>query len=231
MLKLDVQKRDPVTSLYTLRDAGKMPAVFYNKKGQSTPISVTQKDFIKVWKKAGESSVVSLVGDGIVVESLIQDVDLDPVTDVPRHADFYVFEKGQKMKVKIPLEFVGASPAVKDLAGILVKVLYEVEVEAEPKNLPHKLEVDISALVALDSQVTAKDIKLPAGVTLEINPDEVVASITVAKEEVEEVPVDLSAIEVTDQKGKEVKEGEEGAAPAEGGEKAEAPKKEAPAKK
>jgi large subunit ribosomal protein L25 len=184
-------------------------------------------EFLKVWKKAGETAVVVLKTKEGPLESLIYAVDRNPVTGAPRHADFYVFEKGQKIKVKIPLEFTGSAPAVKDLGGVLVKVLREVEIEAAPKDLPQVLIVDISKLSAFDSQSLAKDIILPAGVTLITHAEEVVASVYEPKEEVVEVapPIDLSQIEV-EKKGKKEEEGAEGAAPAE---TAKAPEK-APAK-
>jgi len=215
---LEVIPREAKEKLNVLRAKGSIPAVYYGRKQASTPVSVSAVEFSKVLKKAGESTVVTLKTKEGPLDSLIYDVDVDPVTGVPRHADFYVFEKGQKIKVKIPLEFSGVSPAVKDLGAVLVKVLREVEVEATPKDLPHVLHIDISSLVAFDSQILAKDIKLQTGVTLATKPDEVVASVYEPKEEVvEEVPVDLSAIEV-EKKGKEPKEGEEGAeaAPAAG---------------
>ena len=90
MITLNIEKRDKSEDLAKLRKEGKMPAVFYGKKTESTPISVVQKDFIKVWKTAGESDVVTLKGDKNV-DVLIHDVDFDPVTDTPLHVDFYVF--------------------------------------------------------------------------------------------------------------------------------------------
>jgi large subunit ribosomal protein L25 len=188
-----------------------MPAVFYGKKEESTPVSVSFAEFEKVWKKAGETAVVTLQTEKGDVEALIHEVDLDPVTETPRHADFYVFEKGHKIKVNIPLEFVGVAPAVKDLGGILIKVLHEVEIEAMPKDLPQKLDVDVSSLATFENQILAQDIKLPAGVTLVEDATEVVALVSMPKEEKEEVPVDLSAIEV-EKKGKKEEEGAEGAA-------------------
>ena len=222
MLTLKVEKRDPKASLSTIRKAGKMPAVFYGKKEASTPIMLSYAIFEKTLKEAGESTILHLEGDGIDVDVLIHEVDLNPVTDKPRHADFYAIEKGKKLEIKIPLEFIGVAPAVKDLGGILVKVMHEIEISALPKDLPQKLEVDISSLVAFDSVLTAKDIKLPEGVELKVKLEDIIASIYEPKEEVAEVaPVDLSSIEVA-KKGKEAKEGE---APAEGAEPA--PKKEA----
>ena len=197
-----------------------MPAVFYGPKDPSTPIKVVLADFKKAWKTAGESTVVVLEGDGIDADVLIHQVDLHPVTDVAVHADFYAIEKGKKLTVDVPLVFVGVSAAVKDLGAVMVKVAHEIEIEALPKDLPHTLEVDISGLVAFDSVLTAADIKLPAGVTLKVKPEEVIASVYEPKEEVEAAPVDLTAIEV-EKKGKEAKEGEEGAEPAAAPEKAE----------
>jgi large subunit ribosomal protein L25 len=208
MINLTAEKREITAKLSDLRGKGFIPAVFYGHKQPSTSIFVKEIDFSKVWKQAGESSVIHLTGKDIDHEVLIQDIDLDPVTDNVRHADFYVIEKGKKVKVKIPLEFTGVAPAVKDLGGILVKVLHELEIEAMPKDLPHDLKVDISSLATFEDRIIAKDIVLPLGVTLLSKPDEVVASIAQVVEEIEEVAsVDLTAIEV-EKKGKEVKEGE-----------------------
>lgn len=212
MISLTVTKRDPNTSVNMLRKEGKMPAVFYGKKDASTPITISSVDFMRAFRQAGESTVVTLVGEGIKADALIHDVQYDPVRDTPIHADFYTFEKGQKVKVNVPVEFVGISEAVKSLGGTLVKVLHEVEVEAEPANLPHEITVDISALVNLDSQILVKDIKLPAGVTLVSEPEEVVASVSEAMKEPEEpVNTDISTIEV-EKKGKVEEEGAEAAA-------------------
>ncbi len=128
------------------------------------------------------------------------------------HADFYVFEKGKKIKVGVPLEFTGVAPAIKELGGSLIKVLHTIEIEALPKDLPHKINVDISALVDFKTSIKASDLKLPEGVALAVNGDDIIASAAEAKEEIEEVaaPIDLTTIEVA-KKGKEAKEGAEGA--------------------
>lgn len=208
MITLTVERRDNKTRVDNLREEGRMPAVFYGPKEKSTPISVSMTDFIKVYKKAGESSVIILKDGTHEHEALIHEMDVHPVTGTPRHADFYVIEKGKKVKVNIPLIFEGVSPAVKDKGAILIKVARELEVEAAPKDLPHELKIDISSLVEFSSTITAKDIKLPEGVTLVSGADEILASVAEAKEEVEEVkPIDMSTIEVT-KKGKEAKEGE-----------------------
>ena len=211
MITLAIEKRDVKIDVQSLREAGKMPADFYGPKEKSTSVMVSTVEFIKVYKKAGESSVIILKDGEEEHEALIHDIDVHPLTGAPRHADFYVIEKGKKVKVHVPLTFIGISPAVKEKGAILVKVLRELEIEAAPKDLPHELTVDISSLVEFSSTILAKDIAIPAGVTLIALPEEVVASVAEAKEEVEEVtPIDMSTIEVA-KKGKEAKEGEEGA--------------------
>ncbi len=209
MLTLKAEIRDKAAKPDTIRKTGKIPAVFYGKKQTSTPISISLTDFKKVWEKAGESTVITIETPEDSVESLIHDVDLDPITGAPRHADFYVFEKGHKVQVEVPLEFTGISPAVKDLGGSFVKVLHALKIEAMPKDLPHNVEVDISSLIDFHSQILAKDIALSAGVTLLENPEEVVALVSAPREEKEEeaAPIDLSAIEVAEKGKKETEEG------------------------
>ena len=76
-----------------------MAGTFSHSESVSTQSSSI--DFKKALKTAGESTVVSLEGAGIEVDVLIHDMDLDPVTDVPIHADFYAIEKGKKLSVDV----------------------------------------------------------------------------------------------------------------------------------
>lgn len=204
MLTLKAEIRDPKTKLDEIRKAGKIPAVFYGKKEASTPISVSQVDFLKVWREAGESTVVTLETPEGSKDSLIHDIDLDPISSAPRHADFYVFDKTHKLEVELPIEFVGVAPAVKELGGSLVKVMHDLKIKALAKDLPHNIEVDISPLATFDDQILAGQLKLPQGVELDIDADEVVALVSPPREEKEEetAPIDLSQIEV-EKKGKE----------------------------
>ena len=206
MPSLKVSKRD-AGSPRALRRAGQLPAVVYGAHQASTPIALDARAFDKVFAEAGESAIVSLEGLGASLPTLIHEVDLDPVSHRPRHVDFYAVTKGEKVEVAVPIEFVGESPAVKAGAN-LVKVLHELTVEADPMSLPHEITIDISSLTEVGQQVHAGDLKLPAGVTLVIEPEEVVALIQEVEEEAAEeaAPADLSTIEV-EGKGKEAEEG------------------------
>jgi large subunit ribosomal protein L25 len=211
---LQVEKRsEGGATAAVLRREGKVPGVVYGAHHEATPIVISLIEFKKALAAAGEATVVSLAGLGEAVPTLIHEVDLDPLTSAPRHVDFYAITKGEKVQVHVPIEFVGESAAVKAGAN-LVKVLHEIEVEADPMQLPHDLKVDISALAALNDQIHVKDVKLPEGVTLVTSEDEVIViAQEVAQEREEEVAADISEVEI-EKKGKE--EGaEEGAAEAE----------------
>ncbi len=214
-LELTATKRTEMgNALAALRATGAMPAVIYGPKQEPVSITVDRRDFEKVFKKAGESTVVTITVDGKAIPTLIHDVDHEPVTNAVRHADFYAIVKGQKVEVEVPLVFVGESAAVKAGAN-LVKTLHEIEVEADPMNLPHELSVDISLLAAIGDQVTAGQITLPSGVTLVTDAEEIVAIAAAANEEVLDEPVaavDMSAIETSVEKGKKEEEGEAEAA-------------------
>lgn len=204
MSKLNVSAREKVgKSSEALAQEGLMPAVVYGKKHEATSISLVVADFAKILRDEGESVVLDLTGLGAPVQVLIQDVDYDPITSQPRHADFLAIEKGSKVEVAVPLSFVGESLAVK-LGANLVKVLHELTVEAAPADLPHEIEVDISVLASVGDQIHAKEVVLPRGVALITDPEEVVAltqEVEVEEETTTEAP-DMASIEV-EKKGKD----------------------------
>lgn len=181
---------------------GYIPAVYYGAQAKSTPIFVDSILFNKVLTGAGESSSITLVTEHGKESVMIQDVQRHPVKGNVIHADFYVLEKGQRVHVKVPLIFIGESAAVK-AGGVLVKVMHELSLEADPSKLPHDIEVNLELLATPTDVIHVSDITLPVGSTLyHVHDTDIVASITEQHEE-EEAPVaaDLSAIEV-EKKGK-----------------------------
>lgn len=219
MLELAIKQREASVSTETLREQGAMPAVLYGPKEDATPITVDQRTFERLFKEAGETTLVKLKGVGDDKDTLIHDVQFHPVTDTPLHADFYVLEKGKKVTLNIPLEFVGVAPAEK-LGHIVTKVLHEVEIEVAPHEIPQHLEVDISKLENVGDHITATELKLPTSAELKTSAEEILVSITAF---VEEKPLETE-VKLAEVEG-EVKEGEEaaaeGAAPAAEGEKKE----------
>ena len=101
MPTLKATERDLAIKLDTLRKEGNVPAVFYGKKHDATPISISSADFKKVWKEVGETSTVLLATSGGTVNVMVYDVQVNPVKDEFLHVDFYVVEKGQKVEVEV----------------------------------------------------------------------------------------------------------------------------------
>ncbi len=210
-LILNITKRD-LTKKFPKPDkiesqVESLRGIFYGKNDETTPISIPYADFKKVWKEAGGSSLIILKGIGEDKEVIIQEIDFDPVTDRVRHVDFYVIERGKVMEADVLLEFIGEAPAVKELGGVLMKTLRELKIEVLPKDLPKKIEVDVSSLKDFESRILVSDLALPESAKILGDLDEVVALVAEAKEEVEEKVVsDIADIEI-EKKGKTEEEG------------------------
>lgn len=200
---LNVAFRDNKDKVESLRSSGLVPAVVYGKGQESKSIVVNSKDLEKAFEKAGESGVVVLKTPNENLNTLIHDYSLDPIKNTIIHADFLIIDMKKEVIVNLPIEFINESPAEKQGLGILTKVMHELEIKGLPKDLPHNITVDISNLFNLGDQIHAKDIKMPSNITLITNANDVVVAVTAIKEEKEEVvPVDLSSIEISEERGK-----------------------------
>ena len=220
-ITLSVEKRDPKQNADRVRGEGKVPGVYYGRSEETTSIAIDRGVFERTWHEAGESTIITIDdGGGDTVDTLIHDVQRDPVTGAPIHVDFFAFERGKPIEVSIPLEFVGEAPAVKELGGILVKVTHELPISALPKNLPQTIEIDVSGLQDENSQIAAGDIELPAEVTLAEDPESVIAAIEIPTEEPEEEEEEMSIedIEVEGEKKEEDESDEAGEGESESGE-------------
>jgi len=213
MLTLEVKERGK-ESADDLRKEGAVPAVFYGPKEKSTAVAIDARKLEHVWKEAGETTIITLKGVGEDKDTLIHDAQFHPVTGKLLHADFYVLEKGKKIKIKVPLEFTGAAPAEKQ-GHIIVKALHEVEIEVEPRELPHHLSVDLTALTDLGTHITASQIPLPSSAALITHAEEIVASVTAFVEEKEEItpPPETEILTAKPEEGAEGATAETPAAP------------------
>ncbi|OGF62873.1 hypothetical protein A2662_00330 [Candidatus Giovannonibacteria bacterium RIFCSPHIGHO2_01_FULL_45_33] len=211
MQSIVAEKRDILgKKTANLRKKGLLPAVVYGKGSASENISVKEGEFMKLWRSAGEATIVSLEVGKEKKNVLIHDVAVDPLKDKPTHVDFYIVDMSKTLKVDVQLEFVGESEAVKN-GGILVKVHHELEIEALPKDLPHSIIVDISSLKVFEDKITVGNLKIPHGVKVIKSPEETVVLVEPPRAEeavatVETAP-DLANIERVEKKAKE--EGEE----------------------
>lgn len=223
-VEIKAEKREVVgKSLQTLRQNGILPAVVYGHDFETTSIQVNSKDFEKAYHQAGESSLVYVNLDGQALPAIVHEAVRDAVTDKFIHADFYKVNLKEKITAAVQLAFTGESLAVKELAGILVKNINEIEVEAFPQDLPHEIEVDISGLKLLKDHLLIKDLRLPTGVELKDKEkmEEIVALVQepISQEELEKqlavTEAGVEEVEVIKKEEKVDKETAEGISEAE----------------
>lgn len=214
-IRKDIGKKSKI-----LRKKGILPAILYGPKTKPIPLEINLKEFKKIYKTAGESSLISLEigksphqkfggGDKENFLVLIHEIKESPLTGELTHIDFYHPILTEEVQVTVPLFFEGVSLAVKDLKGTLVKEAQELEIRALPQNLPHDIKVNIEGLKTFEDEILIKDLIIPEGVKVLKAPDEIVA-VVVPPEKVEEElekPIEEKIEEV--EKVEEKKEKEE----------------------
>ena len=181
-----------------LRKDGLIPAHVFGHKVSTIHVQVKTSDFAKVFEKAGETGIVDLAIDSQKKPVLIRNVQTHPVTDEPLHVDFYQVNLAEKVKVDVPLEIIGESPAVEKKIGLLLTPVSEVEVEALPADLPEKIEVDVSKLENVGDEIKIKDLKVDrAKVAILADEELVVAQIgELVTKEMEAVEAEIEAEKV-----------------------------------
>lgn len=172
-----------------LRKEGLIPGIVYGKH-IDTPISVACKknDFIKKYKEAWYSTPITLEGDKLDQLVLIQDIQVDPVSDILMHVDFLAVKSDEKVTTEVALKLIGESIIEKLGQGKIQLVKDFVEVEAFPQDLPHDFPIDISIIETMNDAIFVKDLKVSDKVKILDDPEQVLVTIlTIAEEEVEEV--------------------------------------------
>lgn len=215
--KLVVEKRKILgKKVKQLRRDGIIPANVYGKNIKSQAVQVKADEFLKIHDEVGETGLVDLTIGEEVIPVLIQHVNTDFRHQI-LHADFYQVNLKEKVKAAVPLEVIGEPKAVTDKAGLLMNILSEVEVEALPEELPERIEVNVEHLTNVDDQITVAELKVPAGVEILTDKEQVVSKIgeLVTKEAQEEAAAEEAAAEAAKAEGGA--EGAEGQ-PAESGE-------------
>lgn len=201
-----------------------IPAVLYGHGIEAQSIEIEESAFLRVFRQAGETSLIKLnLGDKKDHNVIVRDIQRHPVRDGILHVDLYQVRLDEKIHADVPLEFIGVAPAVKDLGGVFVHPIDQLEVQAFPQNIPHDIKVDISGLDSFEKVIHVSDITAPEGVEVLVEADEVVALVQAPKSQEEidaelaaEVTEDVENVEgVADKPEEEAVEGEQEAAPAE----------------
>jgi large subunit ribosomal protein L25 len=179
-----------------LRRDGLVPAVLYGHNVEPRAIATQAAQLHKVWMRAGRTQLIDLSVDGARAQKvLVREMQIDPRSNRPIHADFFAVNLKEKLTADVPVVITGESPAVVDSkVGTLQQLINTLRIECLPADLPGQFNVDVSGLAEIDSGIHVRDIELPDGVALvHIDPDELVvkvAALRIVEEEAEVAPAE-----------------------------------------
>jgi large subunit ribosomal protein L25 len=182
-----------------LRRAGKIPAVVYGLGGDPVPVAVEWAELRRtLTTDAGLNALIHLDVDGEQNLTIIKDLQRDPLKRTVTHVDFLRVDPDVRIEVEVPIVLTGEPVLLEREGGIVEQHMHTLTVMAKPGAIPNEIEIDIAELTS-DDPIKADRITLPAGVTADVEPDELIAAGF--------IPRAMTAEEL---------EAEEGGAPAEG---------------
>ncbi|MDR1288175.1 MAG: 50S ribosomal protein L25 [Treponema sp.] len=164
-----------------IRRTGRIPAVLYGRTGAPLSIDLDGREFLNGVKNVSESTIVKVEVEGKSYDAFVKDTQRNIVNGSILHVDFYEVESGRLLRARVSVHIHGTPAGVRE-GGILESPLHEIEVECFPKDLPERIDVDISSL-KVNQSLHVRDIVLGEGVKLISGADQVVALVKYAKAE------------------------------------------------
>lgn len=195
----------------TLRRAGKLPGVMYGHNFAAAPIVLDSREATRILGSISSSSLVTIELEGEQHAALVREKQRNYIRGDLLHVDFQIVSLTEKLRTKVGLTFFGLSPAVKDFNGMIVENMNQLEVECFPQDLPEEIRIDVSVLNRIGESILVKDVKVSDKVQILANPDEVIAVVSLAGVEEEEVEAPVAAVaepEVIERGKKEEEEAE-----------------------
>ena len=212
----------------SLRKQGQIPGVVYKGGKDTLAVYVDKK---QLWHAlhttAGENAIITLnfakdkEKDQKTV--IVKEIQLDPVKELFLHVDFYEISLTEKVRVKVPVTVKGEAPGVKEDGGVLSQTMWELEVECMAKDIPDHIDVFVDMLKMNDA-IHIKEVKIPEGVVLIGDPEQVVVGVNPPQAE-EEITAEVPAAGEVAEEPEVIKKGKKEEEVIEGEEAAEAPAK------
>jgi large subunit ribosomal protein L25 len=204
LLSVEARSKTGTRNNIKLHREGKLPAVLYGHGEASLSLTLTSEQLEAVVRHGAK--VVDLQGavDG---KALLQEVVWDTFFHQVLHVDLLRVQAGETVTVEVPIELKGEAPGVND-GGIIEHLIHSVEIDVPLDVVPEKLHIKIGSL-QIGGELCIKDISdLPAGATVNADPDDVVVHCIQPSTEEEETAEGEGAEPEVIAKGKEKEEGE-----------------------
>jgi len=176
-----------------IRRSGRIPGVLYGRSGKAISIDLDALEFSTGVKGISESTIVKVEVDGKSYDAFVKDTQRNIVDGNILHVDFYEVESGVSVRARVTIQLKGAAIGVRE-GGVLEFPLHEIEVECLPKDLPERIELDVSNL-GVNQAIHVRDVPLSDAIRVISSLDHVVALVKYAKEEKVAAPVEEAAAE------------------------------------
>ena len=202
---LQIQKRTTEgKKVKTLRNQGITPIHLYGSEFDSASMQVKMSELINILDLAGFSSPITLNDGKNDIIAFAREVQRHPLTEQILHVDFQIVGKDDQVEVEVPINLIGESPAVKNLGGVLIKLMETIRVSSKVDSVPKSLELDISVIESLEQSILVGEIEVAEGVQIVSDETFAVARVIPPRIEVEEEELEADLAE-----GEESEEGDE----------------------
>ena len=179
-----------------LRRAGKLPAVLYGHRIETTPITLDAHEATLRLSHLTTSSLVMVDLEGTEYPALVREKQKDYLKNRLLHVDFQVISMTEKVTTKVGIELTGTAPVVKEFSAVIVTVLNELEIECMPQDLPARVVIDISGLTEIGAAIHVRDVVISDKVKILDDPGETIVVASATREEkavAEEAPAEEEA--------------------------------------
>ena len=164
-----------------IRRRGRIPGVIYGRSGKAISIDLDALEFANGVKRISESTIVKVEVDGKPYDAFVKDTQRNIIDGNILHVDFYEVKSDALLRARVSIQIKGSAAGVRE-GGVLEFPLHEVEVECLPKDLPERIELDVSNL-GLNQSICVRDLGLSDAVRIITAADQVVVLVKYAKEE------------------------------------------------
>ncbi|MCS6923067.1 MAG: 50S ribosomal protein L25 [Fimbriimonadales bacterium] len=161
--------------------AGYVPGVVFRSDGQSIPVQFEERMLGRVLHQAGTTHLIELELNGEKINTLLREVDREPITTRIRHVSLWAMPMDEPIETEVPIVLEGESLAVKS-GGVLIHPVEKLRVKCLPTQIPEAIHVNIEPLQTFGDSIHLRDIQLPEGVQALDDPDLTIASVAAPKD-------------------------------------------------
>jgi large subunit ribosomal protein L25 len=164
-----------------IRRQGRIPGVLYGRSGKALSIDLDALELTNGVRRISESTIVKVEVDGKPYDAFVKDTQRNIADGKILHVDFYEVKSDELLRARVTIQLKGSPAGVRE-GGILEFPLHDIEVECLPKDLPERLELDISGL-GVNQAIYVRDLNLSKDVRVISSAEQVIVLVKYAKEE------------------------------------------------